>query len=64
MNITIEITERDLTDLIIEHINKAVVDRKVTRQDVKILVKSKRNYRAEWETAAFKATVNITTNTL
>ena len=50
-------TEDDLRRLVVEDIaRKTGMDIKTV--DVKILVKSKQNYKSEWESAAFKAEVD------
>ena len=59
MNLTIEITEQDLKELIIKEIQRRVGDVPVQSKDVSVLVKSKQNYRAEWEEASFRATFKL-----
>lgn len=54
MQITIEITEQDLKNLIKDHIENTIRG-DVNINDVKILVKSKQNFKSEWEVASFKA---------
>lgn len=50
-------TEDDLRRLVVEDIaRKTGIDIKTV--DVKILVKSKQNYKSEWESAAFKAEID------
>jgi len=56
MNIQVELTEDDLKRLIVEHLSK-VLQADVSVDSVDIKVKSKQNYKSEWETASFKATV-------
>lgn len=55
MRINIEINENDLKKLILDYIENKV-DHNVDLNRVSILVKSKQNYKSEWELAAFKAT--------
>lgn len=56
--IYIEIDEKNLTDLIIEYINDTMgVNENFSRENVKIMVKSKQNFRSEWEPADFKAVI-------
>lgn len=54
MKIKIEITEKEIKNLIqnyiIEKFNEPIESDKI-----KILVKSKQNYKSEWENASFKA---------
>lgn len=54
MQITIEITEQDLKNLIKDHIENTVHG-DVNINNIKILVKSKQNFKSEWEVASFKA---------
>lgn len=56
MTINIQLTERDLIRLVLADLsNKTGFD--LTANDIKIEVKSKQNYKSEWETAEFRATV-------
>jgi len=59
MTTTIEITEADLRKLVIKELNSKLNDIKIDETHVNILVKSKQNYRAEWEAAAFKASITV-----
>lgn len=53
--IKVEYTEKELAALIVRDLeNKLNITMKV--EDVKIMVKSKQNYKSEWEEASFKAT--------
>ena len=52
--INISITEDDLKKLIVDHLSEKL-NIPVETSDVKILVKSKQNYKSEWEDAHFKA---------
>lgn len=54
MKIKIEITEKELKKIIKEHIDDTL-NKDIDMNDVKILVKSKQNYKSEWEAADFKA---------
>lgn len=54
MNIKIELTEDDLKELIAQKISEKL-NHEVKIKDISILVKSKQNYKSEWEVAAFKA---------
>ena len=62
MNINIEINETMLRDIICRHINRTFGDElNLNEKDIKIQVKSKQNYKSEWEAAEFRASVNKTT---
>lgn len=52
--IKVEITERDLKELVVKHLREVIGDHFESSQ-VKIEVKSKQNYRSEWEVADFRA---------
>lgn len=55
MKIEIELTSKDLKQLIIDHlVNK--IDINFKPEYLHIMVKSKQNYKSEWEEADFKAT--------
>ena len=54
MKIRIEITEQELRVLIVEHLT-AALGFAPAEKDVKIEVKSKANYKSEWEPASFRA---------
>ena len=55
--INIEIDETLIKKLIHQHVSSILGEIELNENDVQILIKSKQNYRAEWETAAFRATV-------
>lgn len=55
MKIQIEIGEKELKDLIIDEIERKTGEA-IDRSFLYIMVKSKQNYRSEWEPASFKAT--------
>lgn len=61
MNISITLTEIELRKLVYEHLARQFGDLPLEPDDVKIETKSKQNYKAEWETAAFRATINKST---
>ena len=56
--ISIEIKESVLQELVIASLKDKLGDVSLTPEDVKVEVKSKQNYKSEWETASFRATVN------
>jgi len=56
MKIQIELTESDLRKLVLDHLREKI-NADLEEKDVKIETKSAQNYRAEWETAKFRATV-------
>ena len=62
MQIKIEIDEAELKQLVMEAIEKKLSAVPFDKSKVKILTKSTQNYKAEWETAAFKATYSVNTN--
>ena len=53
MTIKIEITEDDLKKLVIEHVEDKI-NHTMDKSKMKILVKSKQNYKSEWEVASYK----------
>jgi len=58
MRIQIEVSEADLRRLVLRHIREQMPDAAIAESDVTIEVKSRQNWKAEWETAAFRATVD------
>lgn len=56
MQINIELTEADVRQLILDHIQSKLGDIKLDKNRVRILVKSAQNYKSEWEDARFRAT--------
>lgn len=61
MKVKVEITEKELRELVWERLREllgAAADN-VIATDVAIQVKSKQNYRSEWEEAAFRAVVEV-----
>jgi hypothetical protein len=55
MKIDICIDENTLKNLIMNHIKSSLGDIPFNIKNLKIEVKSKQNYRSEWETANFRA---------
>jgi len=54
MQVNVEMNEKDIRDAISDWIRKEV-GVSIYPQQVKIQVKSKQNYKSEWEEAAFRA---------
>jgi hypothetical protein len=59
MRIRIEIDEKTMRDLINGYLKSVLGNVSFSENDVKILVKSKQNYKSEWESAAFKAELEV-----
>lgn len=57
--ITVEYTEADLKQLIIDDLQQKMPGVTVETRNIQIETKSKQNYRAEWENAAFRGKVEI-----
>jgi len=55
MRVHIEIDEQTVRRLVVEHLQKLLGSLAPENKDVRIEVKSKQNYRSEWEQAAFRA---------
>jgi hypothetical protein len=60
MKIDIEIDEKRLRELVVEEIQSRLGDIPLETKDVRIIVKTKQNYKAEWEVGEFKATYSRT----
>lgn len=60
MNIQIEITEKELRELVLAKLQFLMGELTLEAKDITIQVKSKQNYKSEWEEAAFRAAVNKT----
>jgi len=58
MKLKIEMTEQDLKNQVAKWF-ETNTDLDIAPQDIKIMVKSKQNYKSEWEVSDFKATVDI-----
>lgn len=58
MRITIEITEADIKRLVLQEIQTQLNDPHLTEKDIHFEVKSKQNWKSEWEEAAFRARVD------
>lgn len=55
MQVKIEIGEKDLKAMVHNFIKTKMNHVDVRLDDIKIMVKSKQNYKSEWEQAEFKA---------
>lgn len=64
MNLKIEISEKDLRELVRRHLEEKLGSLPLKPEGIRIEVKSKQNYRSEWEPAAFRATYEIETPSL
>lgn len=59
MKINLEITETELRELVHDKLKRMLgEDISLETSDINIEVKSKQNYKSEWELASFRATVN------
>lgn len=56
MNIKIELDENDIKKLILHHLRVRLGSVALNEKDVIIEVKSKQNYKSEWEKASFRVT--------
>ena len=54
MNVRVEISDKDVRELVRQFVSDKT-GQPVRLEDVKIEVKSKQNYRSEWESASFRA---------
>ncbi len=57
--IEIEITEDTLKDLVLNYLAENVTNFPLTSKDIDIQVKSKQNYKSEWESASFRARISL-----
>lgn len=55
MYIKIELTDSDLKQLVIKELKATFGETQFDATKLHIMVKSKQNYKSEWETASFKA---------
>ena len=56
MNVRIELSEKDVKDLLIDYLKSQLGESiLLTENNIKIEVKSKQNYKSEWEVANFRA---------
>ena len=59
MKIEIELTEVELRKLVYDHILSLMGEVKLEERDIAIEVKTKQNYKAEWESGQFRARVAV-----
>lgn len=57
MNLGVELTEKDIKQLIKSYL-EIQLNREIDDSEISIEVKSKQNYKSEWESAQFRATYN------
>ena len=58
-SIKIEITEKELKELIYEKFFNMLGDVQFKKEDIQFLVKSKQNYKSEWEIVNFRASIKF-----
>lgn len=58
MNANITLTEGDIKILVLREIRERLNMPELSEKDVKFEVKASMNYKSEWETGKFRATVN------
>lgn len=59
MKLEIELTENELKELVFNYLESRLGDLYFNKDDVKIEVKSKQNFKSEWEYAEFRARLSI-----
>ena len=59
MKISIEIDETALKNLVYQHIARSLGSIRFSPENVAIQVKSKQNYKSEWEFAEFRAVCEV-----
>jgi hypothetical protein len=57
MILRLELNETDLKQLVLDHCRSVTGNDNLQLSDVKIETKSKQNYRSEWETASWRASL-------
>jgi len=57
--VTVKYTEEDTRELIMDDLADKMPNLAVQEKNISALVKSKQNYKSEWEKAAFKAEVSV-----
>lgn len=58
-NIKIEYSATDLKNLVLKDLQGKFPGQKIELHQVAIETKSKQNYKREWETADFRASINV-----
>lgn len=58
MKVSVEIDEEKVRELVFDYLRDQLENIPLKLDDVKLEVKSKQNYRSEWEAAAFRARVD------
>jgi hypothetical protein len=57
--IILELSEKELREIVAKHLNEKLGSLSVAERDVKFLVKSKQNYRSTWEECGIVVTNKI-----
>lgn len=57
--VKIELDEATLKDLVMSYLSERMGNVDFKEEDVDIKVKSKQNYKSEWEEANFKASISV-----
>jgi hypothetical protein len=60
MTIKCEYTSEDIKELVLRDLRTRFQTEDIVESDVLIQVKSKQNYKSEWEIASFRATIEKT----
>ena len=60
VTVDVMIDENTLKEILINYLHSKLGEVDLAQRDVKIEVKSKQNYKSEWESAAFRATIHKT----
>jgi len=55
VNVRIELDENAVKDLVMQHLRDKLGAIEIKEGDVRIEVKSKQNYKSEWEKASYRA---------
>jgi hypothetical protein len=58
VKINLELTEIELKEIVLAKFQEMLGEIPLKKEDVHIQVKSKQNYKSEWEEASFRAIVN------
>jgi hypothetical protein len=57
--VTVTLTEKEIKQVLADHLNEKLGSLSVSPENISLLVKSKQNYRAEWEEAGVVYTNRI-----